>query len=57
MLVGACLGFLPHNFYPAQIFMGDTGSMLLGLLLAYVPISSIAPSHAGQPPLGREPVS
>jgi UDP-GlcNAc:undecaprenyl-phosphate/decaprenyl-phosphate GlcNAc-1-phosphate transferase len=42
VLVGACLGFLPHNFYPAKIFMGDTGSMLLGLLLAYVPISSIA---------------
>jgi UDP-GlcNAc:undecaprenyl-phosphate/decaprenyl-phosphate GlcNAc-1-phosphate transferase len=42
LLVGACLGFLPHNSYPAKIFMGDTGSMLLGLLLAYVPISSIA---------------
>jgi UDP-GlcNAc:undecaprenyl-phosphate GlcNAc-1-phosphate transferase len=42
VLVGACLGFLPHNSYPARIFMGDTGSMLLGLLLAYVPISSIA---------------
>jgi len=41
LLVGACLGFLPHNSYPAKIFMGDTGSMLLGLLLAYVPISSI----------------
>ena len=33
-LVGCCLGFLPHNFYPARIFMGDSGSMLLGLLLA-----------------------
>jgi UDP-GlcNAc:undecaprenyl-phosphate GlcNAc-1-phosphate transferase len=42
VLVGACVGFLPYNFYPARIFMGDTGSMLLGLLLAYVPISSIA---------------
>jgi UDP-GlcNAc:undecaprenyl-phosphate/decaprenyl-phosphate GlcNAc-1-phosphate transferase len=41
VLAGACLGFLPHNFYPARIFMGDTGSMLLGLLLAYVPILSI----------------
>ena len=41
VLAGACIGFLPHNFYPARIFMGDTGSMLLGLLLAYVPISSI----------------
>jgi len=42
VLAGACLGFLPHNFHPAKIFMGDTGAMLLGLLLAYVPISSIA---------------
>ena len=32
--VGACLGVLPHNFYRARVFMGDTGSMLLGLLLA-----------------------
>jgi UDP-GlcNAc:undecaprenyl-phosphate/decaprenyl-phosphate GlcNAc-1-phosphate transferase len=42
ILAGVCLGFLPHNFHPARIFMGDTGSMLLGLLLAYVPISSLA---------------
>jgi len=42
VLAGACLGFLPHNFYPARIFMGDTGSMLLGLLLSYVPISAIS---------------
>jgi UDP-GlcNAc:undecaprenyl-phosphate GlcNAc-1-phosphate transferase len=40
VLAGMCLGFLPHNFYPARIFMGDTGAMLLGLLLAYGPISS-----------------
>jgi UDP-GlcNAc:undecaprenyl-phosphate GlcNAc-1-phosphate transferase len=42
LLSGMCLGFLPHNFYPARIFMGDTGAMLLGLLLAYGPISSTA---------------
>jgi UDP-GlcNAc:undecaprenyl-phosphate GlcNAc-1-phosphate transferase len=42
VLAGACLGFLPHNFYPARIFMGDTGSMLLGLLLSYIPISAIS---------------
>ncbi|HYK67034.1 MAG TPA: MraY family glycosyltransferase, partial [Streptosporangiaceae bacterium] len=41
VLIGICLGFLPHNFAPAKIFMGDTGSMLLGLVLAYAPISSI----------------
>jgi UDP-GlcNAc:undecaprenyl-phosphate GlcNAc-1-phosphate transferase len=42
VLVGMCVGFLPHNFHPARIFMGDTGAMLLGLLLAYAPISSLA---------------
>ena len=42
LLAGMCLGFLPHNFYPARIFMGDIGAMLLGLLLAYGPISSTA---------------
>ncbi|MFI9553293.1 glycosyltransferase family 4 protein [Nonomuraea endophytica] len=34
ILIGMCLGFLPHNFHPAKIFMGDTGAMLLGLVLA-----------------------
>ena len=34
VLVGMCLGFLVHNFNPARIFMGDSGSMLIGLLLA-----------------------
>jgi UDP-GlcNAc:undecaprenyl-phosphate/decaprenyl-phosphate GlcNAc-1-phosphate transferase len=33
-LAGACIGFLPHNFQPAKIFMGDSGSMLLGLMMA-----------------------
>jgi UDP-GlcNAc:undecaprenyl-phosphate GlcNAc-1-phosphate transferase len=33
VLAGACLGFLPHNFNPARIFMGDSGSMLIGLML------------------------
>lgn len=34
ILVGICGGFLPHNFEPARIFMGDSGAMLIGLLLA-----------------------
>jgi UDP-GlcNAc:undecaprenyl-phosphate/decaprenyl-phosphate GlcNAc-1-phosphate transferase len=34
VLAGACLGFLPHNFNPARIFMGDSGSMLIGLMIA-----------------------
>ncbi len=34
LLAAAALGFLPHNFHPAKIFMGDTGSMFLGFMLA-----------------------
>jgi len=34
VLAAACLGFLPHNFNPARVFMGDSGSMLLGLMLS-----------------------
>ena len=34
VLVGACLGFLPHNVYPARIFMGDSGAMLLGFVIS-----------------------
>ncbi|MDA3643270.1 undecaprenyl/decaprenyl-phosphate alpha-N-acetylglucosaminyl 1-phosphate transferase [Saccharopolyspora indica] len=33
-IAGACLGFLPYNFQPARLFMGDSGSMLIGLMLA-----------------------
>lgn len=39
-LVGICGGFLPHNFEPARIFMGDSGAMLIGLLLAAASISA-----------------
>ena len=34
VIIGICIGFLPHNYFPAKIFMGDSGSMFLGLLLA-----------------------
>ena len=34
VVIGLCLGFLPHNFYPAQIFMGDSGAMFLGLMVS-----------------------
>ncbi|CAM8625932.1 Rfe UDP-N-acetylmuramyl pentapeptide phosphotransferase/UDP-N- acetylglucosamine-1-phosphate transferase [Acidimicrobiia bacterium] len=34
VVLGACIGFLPHNFHPAKIFMGDGGALLLGLLMA-----------------------
>jgi UDP-GlcNAc:undecaprenyl-phosphate GlcNAc-1-phosphate transferase len=33
-LAGACIGFLAHNFHPARVFMGDSGSMLIGLMLS-----------------------
>jgi UDP-GlcNAc:undecaprenyl-phosphate/decaprenyl-phosphate GlcNAc-1-phosphate transferase len=39
--VGICVGFLPWNFHPAKIFMGDTGSMLLGMLVAIATISGV----------------
>ena len=40
-LTGACIGFLPHNFNPAKIFMGDTGSNFLGFMLAAVSIHGL----------------
>ena len=43
VLAGACLGFLPHNFNPARIFMGDSGSMLIGLMLAAATTSASGP--------------
>lgn len=44
ILAGALLGFLPHNFYPARIFMGDTGSMLLGFNVAAIAILGMTKS-------------
>jgi UDP-GlcNAc:undecaprenyl-phosphate/decaprenyl-phosphate GlcNAc-1-phosphate transferase len=41
IIAGICLGFLPWNWYPAKIFMGDSGSMLLGMLLAIATISGV----------------
>lgn len=38
-IAGVCVGFLPHNFFPARMFMGDSGALLLGLLLATSTIS------------------
>ena len=39
IVVGICVGFLPHNVHPARIFMGDGGALLLGLLLAASTVS------------------
>jgi UDP-GlcNAc:undecaprenyl-phosphate GlcNAc-1-phosphate transferase len=41
VVVGVCVGFLPHNFHPAKIFMGDAGAMLLGVLLAACTLSVV----------------
>ena len=45
-LAGACLGFLPFNFNPAKIFMGDTGSMFLGFILATVSVQGLFKMYA-----------
>ena len=37
--VGACIGFLWYNSYPAQVFMGDTGSLALGGIIAVMSLS------------------
>ncbi len=40
-LAGACLGFLPYNFSPARIFLGDSGSLFIGVVLAGIGILSL----------------
>jgi UDP-GlcNAc:undecaprenyl-phosphate GlcNAc-1-phosphate transferase len=44
-ILGACLGFLRYNFKPARIFMGDTGSLFLGFLLAVLCIQLRFPAN------------
>lgn len=45
-LVGACIGFLPYNFNPAKIFMGDTGSTFLGYIIATVSVNGMFKQYA-----------
>ena len=45
ILAGSCLGFLPYNFNPASIFMGDTGSTFLGFILAVTSILGLLKSY------------
>jgi UDP-GlcNAc:undecaprenyl-phosphate GlcNAc-1-phosphate transferase len=45
-IAGASLGFLRHNFFPARIFMGDSGSMLLGLVLGATTVLGIGRAPA-----------
>ena len=46
IVFGACLGFLRHNFYPARIFMGDSGALLLGYVLAAVSVQGLLKTAA-----------
>src|SRR5512132_4219703 len=46
IVAGACFGFLHHNFYPARIFMGDSGALLLGFLLATLSIEGLVKTAA-----------
>jgi UDP-GlcNAc:undecaprenyl-phosphate/decaprenyl-phosphate GlcNAc-1-phosphate transferase len=46
IVAGACFGFLRHNFYPARIFMGDSGALLLGYALATVAIQGLLKTAA-----------
>jgi UDP-GlcNAc:undecaprenyl-phosphate GlcNAc-1-phosphate transferase len=46
IVCGACLGFLRHNFYPARIFMGDSGAMLLGYTLAATAVQGLLKTAA-----------
>ena len=44
-LAGSCLGFLPYNFNPATIFMGDTGSTFLGFILAVISVLGLLKTY------------
>src|SRR6188508_3839293 len=46
IVLGACVGFLRHNFYPARIFMGDSGAMLLGFTLGALAIQGLLKTAA-----------
>lgn len=46
IVAGACFAFLRHNFYPARIFMGDSGSLMLGFTLATIPIQGLLKTAA-----------
>ncbi len=47
-LIGVCAGFLPHNFHPARLFMGDSGALTLGLLLSAATITLTGNVDPGQ---------
>jgi len=56
ILVGACVGFLPFNWHPAKMFMGDAGALMLGLLMATSAVAitgQIQPAMLDPDELGR----
>jgi UDP-GlcNAc:undecaprenyl-phosphate GlcNAc-1-phosphate transferase len=46
IVLGGCVGFLRHNFYPARIFMGDSGALLLGFVLATISVQFLLKTAA-----------
>jgi UDP-GlcNAc:undecaprenyl-phosphate/decaprenyl-phosphate GlcNAc-1-phosphate transferase len=57
IIVGVTLGFLRHNFFPAKIFMGDSGSMLLGLILGGATVAGIGSQGVGVSTAAANPTS
>src|SRR5919204_296223 len=59
VVLGACVGFLRHNFYPARIFMGDSGALLLGFVLAALSVQGLLKTAAVAPgpAVGRVPAA
>jgi UDP-GlcNAc:undecaprenyl-phosphate/decaprenyl-phosphate GlcNAc-1-phosphate transferase len=53
VLIGICLGFLPVNFHPAKMFMGDSGALLVGLLMAVSAINVTGEIDPTQVAAGR----
>ncbi|MCI2959033.1 undecaprenyl/decaprenyl-phosphate alpha-N-acetylglucosaminyl 1-phosphate transferase [Agromyces atrinae] len=53
ILVGACIGFLPLNWHPAKLFMGDAGALLVGLLMATSAIAVTGQTNPGSLKLGE----
>jgi UDP-GlcNAc:undecaprenyl-phosphate GlcNAc-1-phosphate transferase len=47
IVVGSCVGFLPHNWFPSKIFMGDSGAMLIGLIMASAGVVSTGQITSG----------
>ena len=51
IVAGACVGFLRHNFFPARIFMGDSGALVLGFTLATISVAGSAQDRVDRRPV------